>query len=91
MNAQTALTDQDRMEDLLTQEKNLLSGYSAFIPQAACPQLREVLTSNFTECAANQYTVMDKMSQLGWCTGKAAAQSDVEAARQKFQQLQAQL
>ena len=90
-NGENVLTDQDRMEDLLTQEKYLLSAYGNFIPEAACPQLRDVLNSNFTECAASQYTVMDKMSQLGWCRGKAADPAEIEAAKQKFQQLQTQL
>ncbi|MEF9894825.1 MAG: spore coat protein [Clostridia bacterium] len=79
---QAVLNDQDRMEDLLTQEKYLLSAYGTFIPEAACPQLRTVLTDNFTECVQNQYTIFDKMSQLGWYPVKNA---------QKFQQLQRQL
>ena len=35
--ATCTLTDQDRMEDLLAQEKYLIDGYSTFIPEAACP------------------------------------------------------
>ena len=40
---QTALNDQDRLEDLLSQEKYLISAYGTFIPEASCPQLRQVL------------------------------------------------
>ncbi|MEF9973883.1 MAG: spore coat protein [Clostridia bacterium] len=88
---QAVLNDQDRMEDLLTQEKYLLSAYGTFIPEAACPQLRTVLTDNFTECVQNQYTIFDKMSQLGWYPVKNAPTPEIDAARQKFQQLQRQL
>lgn len=44
------LTDKDRMEDMLTQEKYLISVYSSFIPEADCPQLKTVLTDNFNGC-----------------------------------------
>ena len=88
---QAALTDQDRMEDLLSQEKYLISSYSTFIPEASCPQLRQALTANLTDCLENQYTVFDQMSQKGWYPTKPAALPEVEAARQKFAQLRAQM
>jgi len=86
-----SLNDKERMEDLLAQEKYLITAYSTFIPEASCPNLRQVLTSNFNDCVQNQYQVFDKMSQLGWYPGKAAQQPDVDAARQKFQQMKQQL
>ncbi len=44
----------------------MISSYSTFLPEATCPQLRQVLTDNFTECATIQYNVFDRMNQLGW-------------------------
>ena len=90
-NGQNVLTDKDRMEDLLTQEKFLISSYGTFIPGAACPNLRNVLNDNFNECVQNQFTVFDKMSQLGWYPTKNAPTPEIEAAKQKFQQMQTQL
>ena len=86
-----SLNDKERMEDLLAQEKYLISAYSTFIPEASCPNLRQVLTTNFNDCVQNQYQVYDKMSQLGWYPGKEAPKPEVEAARQKFQQMKQQL
>ena len=86
-----SLNDKERMEDLLSQEKHLITTYSTFIPEAACPNLRNVLTTNFTDCVQNQYQVYDKMNQLGWYPPKPAQQTDVDAARQKFQQMKQQL
>lgn len=86
-----SLNDKERMEDLLAQEKYLISAYSTFIPEASCPNLRQVLTTNFNDCAQNQFQVYDKMSQLGWYPGKEAPQNEVDAARQKFQQMKQQL
>lgn len=88
---QSVLNDQDRMEDLLTQEKFLINAYGTYLPEATCPQLREVLKSNLNECAENQYAVFDKMSQMGWYPAKNAPEPEIAAARQKFQQLQSQL
>ena len=46
--------------------------YSAFLPEASCPQLRAVLDENFNDCAANQQMVFDKMNQMGWYPVKNA-------------------
>jgi len=81
------LNDQDKMEDMLSEEKSLISAYGTFIPEASCPQLRQVLTQNFNECVENQYAIFDQMSQLGWYPTKAAPAADVTAARDKFSQL----
>ena len=87
MNGTQVLNDQDKLEDLLSEEKYLISAYGTFIPEASCPQLRQVLTQNFTDCAQNQYDIFDKMNQLGWYPTKAAPAADVNAARDKFNQL----
>ncbi len=91
-NAQNAvLSEQDIMEDLLTQEKYLISSYSTFLPEATCPQLRQVLTDNFYECASSQYNVFDRMNQMGWYQTKNAPAPEIQAARQKFQQMKSQM
>ena len=85
------LSDQDRMEDLLAQEKYLIDGYSTFIPEASCPELRQVLCDNLNGCFNNQYAVFDKMSQLGWYPAKSAPQADIDETVQKSAQLKQQL
>ncbi|MDD7412032.1 MAG: spore coat protein [Eubacteriales bacterium] len=87
----SVMNDQDRLEDLLTEEKYLINAYSTFIPEATCPQLRQVLTTNFNDCCQNQYAVFDQMNQLGWYQTKAAPMPDIEQARRKFAQLKQQL
>jgi len=91
MGAACTLNDQERMEDLLSQEKYLIDGYATFIPEASCPNLRQVLSENLNGCFANQYTIFDKMSQLGWYPTKNAPQADIDEARQKSDQLKQQL
>ena len=91
MNKVCTLTDQDRIEDMITSEKYLLNAYSSFIPEAACHQLKSVLVDNFSGCAQNQTELFDKMNQLGWYPLKNAPKPEVDAAKQKFQQLKNQM
>lgn len=86
-----ALTDQDRIEDMITSEKYLMGVYSSFIPEATCKQLKGVLTDNFTGCSQNQTELFDKMNQLGWYQVKNAPKTEIDAARQKFQELKAHI
>ena len=81
------LNDQDKMEDLMSEEKYLINSYGTFIPEASCPQLRQVLTRNLNECADNQFAIFSQMSQLGWYPTKDAPQADISAAQEKFRQL----
>jgi len=85
------LTDQDRLEDMLSQEKYLIGAYSTFIPEATCPQLRQVLTANLNDCAQNQYAIFDQMNQMGMYPVKPAPAQEIDAARQKFAQLKQQM
>ena len=91
VNKVCALTDQDRVEDMITSEKYLLNAYSSFIPEASCRQLKGVLVDNFNGCAQNQAELFDKMSQLGWYPETKAPKTEVDQARQKFQQLKNQM
>ncbi len=85
------LNDQQRLDDLLTQEKHIISTYSASVPEASCPHLRQVLTDNLNQTLATQYTVWDQMSQKGWYPTKPAQQADVDTAKQKFTQMKQQM
>ena len=85
------LSDQERMEDLLSQEKFLIDGYSSFIPEASCPELRQILTENMNGSLNSQYAVFDRMRSLGWYPVKPAPQADVDEACQKSLQLRNQL
>ena len=85
------LSEQQRMEDLLTQEKYMIGAYSTLLPEADCPQMRQVLLENLEQSAQSQFSVFDKMNSLGWYPTKPAQQADVQAARQKFAQMKQQI
>ena len=89
--SQAMFNDQDRLEDLISQEKYMINSYGSFIPEATCPQLRQVLTDNITECFQSQYDAFNQMDQRGWYPAKNAPTPEVEAAKQKFTQMKQQL
>lgn len=85
------LTDQDRLEDMLSEEKHIISTYSTYIPEASCPNLRQVLEDNFSDCVKDQYTVFDHMNQRGWYDVKTATQQEVTDALNKCEQMKVRL
>ena len=87
----TRLSDQERMNDLMTQEKYLINSYSTFVPEASCPNLRKVLTDNLNQSCQSQFKIFDQISQLGWYPEKAAQPQDVTTAQQKFSQMKSQM
>ncbi len=91
MPGSNTLNDEQRMNDLLTQEKYLISSYSTFVPEAACPELHQVLTDNLNQSVQSQFQVFQQMEQLGWYPTKPAQQTDVTTAQQKFAQMKTQM
>lgn len=82
------LTDRDRMEDMLSNEKYLIDGYSTFLPEASDVQLRQVFKDNMSACAQDQFTVYDAMTQRGWYETKNAPANEINTTRTRFADLQ---
>lgn len=87
----SSLTDQDRLEDLLNQEKYMISSYSSFVPEASDTQLRQVLTDNLNQTFQTQFSIFEQMNQHGWYPQKNAMPADVTTAQQKFAQMKTQM
>ena len=90
-NCPQVLTDQDKIEDLLSEEKYLISGYGTFIPEASEMPLRTVLTDNLNGCVKDQYQVFAKMEQMGWFKGQEADVNVLTGAKQRFSRMQNEL
>ncbi len=88
---QVKLTDQDRLTDMLSQEKQIIGIYSTYITEASCPKLRQVLEDNFADCVKDQYTVFDYMNQRGWYEVKTATPQEITDAVNKCNQLKQQM
>ena len=85
------LSEQDLLNDLLTQEKQFISAYSTFISEASCPNLRHILMTNFDQVCEDQYQIFDLMRQKGYYQTKDAQDNEVNTAKQKFSQMKNQL
>jgi spore coat protein F len=85
------MSEQDMLNDLLTQEKQFISAYSTFISEASCPNLRHLLMTNFDQVCEDQYQIFDIMRKKGYYQTKDAQDADVNTAKQKFSQMKSQL
>lgn len=85
------MSEQDMLNDLLTQEKQFISAYSTFIGEASCPNLRHLLMTNFDQVCEDQYQIFDIMRKKGYYQTKDAQDADVNTAKQKFSQMKSQL
>ncbi|MGI6176454.1 MAG: spore coat protein [Christensenellales bacterium] len=85
------LSDKDLLMDLLNEEKQIMGLYQTFISEAGCPNLRNVLTSQFNEVSNDQYRVFNAMSERGFYAVKQAQPNEVQQASQKMTQTKQQL
>ena len=91
MHQQPNLSEQELLNDLLNQEKQLMSSYASYIQEASCQNLRKILTNQFNQTSQDQFTVFDQMRQKGYYQTKDASDQEVQQAKQNFKTMQGQL
>ena len=89
--AEMGLNEQELLNDLLNQEKQIIGVYSTGITESSCTNMRQVLTSNMTQTCQDQYNVFNEMKAKGYYQTKDAADADVTTAKQKFTQVRSGL
>lgn len=87
MTTNKSLNEQDILNDMLMQEKQMISSYSTYITEASCQNLRQVLMNNLNEDCQDQYQVFDNMKRKGYYQTKDASDNEVQDTKQKFQQM----
>ncbi|SCJ68914.1 MULTISPECIES: spore coat protein [unclassified Clostridium] len=85
------LTEQDMLTDLLGQEKQIVGLYSVAITEASTPELRQVLSNNFTNTTQDQYQTFDYMQQKGFYKIKQAQAQDIDQAKQTYCKMENEL
>ncbi len=88
MHQQPNLSEQDLLNDILNQEKQLMSSYSTYIQEASCPNLRKILTNQFNQISNDQYQIFDHMRQKGYYQTKDASDQEVQQAKQNYKTMQ---
>ncbi len=84
------MTEQEKLTDILSTEKQLVKDYAGNITESSCQNLRQLLISIMTECSQDQYCVFDQMRSRNMYTTKQAQQSEVQTAKQSMDQLKMQ-
>ncbi len=85
------LNDQELAFDLLYQEKSLLANIASEVLEASQPGMRQVLNDCYMQIGQDQLAIFNQMQQQGWYPVKPAQQQDVQAAKQKYQQMRSAL
>ena len=89
--AEMGLNEQELLNDLLNQEKQIVGTYSTGITESSCTNLRQIPTSNMHQTAQDQFQVYSEMRTKGYYQGKDAMDADVTQAKQKFNQVRSGL
>jgi spore coat protein F len=85
------MTEQELLNDLLEQEKQLVKNYATFITETSCPNMRQILIDQFNKTCQSQYDVFDQMKQKGFYQVKDAPDQEVALTKQQMTQMKSQL
>ena len=85
------MNDQELLNDLLDQEKQIAQLYTVSSTEASCPNMRNILETNHDECCKDQYDIFDQMRSRGFYQLEHAPAATLAQAKQKFQQMSSQL
>lgn len=86
-----SLSEQDILNDALSNEKHLLSMYATLLAEASCQELRNELTQIITETQQMQFEILNAMRTRGWYNIKNAPLPQVAQAAEKYTQVRNQL
>lgn len=85
------MNEKELMQDLLTNEKQVISAYSTGITESSCQNLRSTLVTNFKNAENIQYKVFDAMRQKGWYPTKDAQDTEVTELKNESNQMAREL
>jgi len=79
-----ALEDTDIATDILTSQKGLCKMYGTAITEVSCPNLRNLLHNQFSECADDQFHTFQYMNENGMYPTEDATTEKMNEAKQTF-------
>jgi spore coat protein CotF len=82
--------DRDRINDILSYEKYLTSGYNTGLNEMQNPQLRQKVGAILQDAHQTQFQLFDLMFQKGWYKMKAAETQEINQAQQQFTEYKSQ-
>ncbi len=87
----TQFGDKEILNDVLDQEKQIISLYSTAVTESSCQNMRNLLLKNMQQTSNDQYEVFDQMRILGYYQTQPAQDIQVQQAQQKYSQIKQQL
>jgi spore coat protein CotF len=85
------LSEQDLLNDLLNQEKQMVTSYATYLTEASCHNLRKLLSSQLSQTSHDQYQVFEQMRDKGYYQGKDASDQEVQQVKSNFKAMQDEL
>ncbi len=85
------MNDRDRLQDLLSMEKYMATGYNIGLSEAQRPALIQLLFSMLNETHQLQKQVFDVMFQKGWYKMKAASPQEMTQLKTQFSEYTSQI
>lgn len=82
------LSEQDLLNDLLNQEKQMVTSYAAYLTESSCHNLRKLLSSQLSQTSHDQYQVFEQMRDKGYYQGKDASDQEVQQVKSNFKAMQ---
>ena len=82
------LSEQDLLNDLLIQEKQMVTSYAAYLTESSCHNLRKLLSSQLSQTSHDQYQVFEQMRDKGYYQGKDASDQEVQQVKSNFKAMQ---
>ena len=91
MNQHPNLSEQELLNDLLNQEKQMITSYATFLTEASCHNLRKLLSSNLSQTSHDQFQVFEQMREKGYYQGNDASDQEVLKVKSTYKSMQEEL
>ncbi len=85
------LSEQELLNDLLNQEKQLVTSYATYLTEASCHNLRKLLSSQLSQTSHDQYQVFEQMRDKGYYKTKDASDKEVQQVKSHFKTMPGEL
>lgn len=84
-------SEKDLLNDLLNQEKQMVTSYATYLTEASCHNLRKLLSNQLSQTSHDQYQVFEQMREKGYYQGKDASDQEVQQVKSNFKAMQDEL
>jgi len=82
------MTEQEMLNDLLGQEKQVITQVAAGIREASCRGLRKLLETHFAKATQDEYELLDKMREKGYYLASDASREQLQQLRNAFRNME---